>query len=430
MVIRDQQKAGFYTIYLFYSLALLGATLVLTIPNSLLPEFWRIGFLVLSVLPVLYQKNLAIFTIAPMLCVSLASFCPVLPTSSTYYIIVIPIIALFQISIRIDPVMRHTFLVLFYYFIVSLLYGENIGFIYWTIIAIFIVACVKDRASGELLSTAFMITSIGICLLYIFFAQYFLVKIASDAEGGIERSQWLNPNVLSGMIDCGGIIAAGYLTGFLKHGIKSRFFLVIEILTVVLVLVVNFINASRAGTSVFLLMILVFSLFSKAKTAYKALIVIGLAALIIYVYNAGFMDTFLYRMNEGDLGTASGRTTIAITKMNAFFETATPLNLLFGIGQTETNNLGIYASTHNDFVTSLISFGFIGFVLYLSIFYTIIKRTRKPVRTKALVLLSFIVIEAGTQEFFFRGYLCLTLFLFFIYKYFSIETELPQQERR
>ena len=224
MGIENRTKAGVYTFYLLYCFALLGVTLYLTSPDSLLPELWRIGILVLTLLPVFFQKNLAIFTLVPMLCVSLASFCPVLPTSSDYYIIVVPIIALFLIKSKLDAVMRYTLLVFFYFFLVSAIYGDDFAYIYWLIIAVLIVACIKDETDCELFSTAIMLTSIGICLLYILFAQYFLVKISSDLEGGLERAQWLNPNELAGMINCGGVIAAGLLTGFFKHNHKSGFF--------------------------------------------------------------------------------------------------------------------------------------------------------------------------------------------------------------
>ncbi len=423
-------KTSISTFYLLYYFALLGLTLYLSNPNSLLPESWRIGFLVMSVLPVLYQKNLALFTIIPTLCVSLASFCPVLPTSSTFYLFVIPIIAFFLNKIKFDVVQRHIFFVLLYYLFISITYGDNIAFINWAIIAVFIVACINDKTDCELFSTAFMLTSIGICLLYIFFAEYFLVKIAADEEGGFERAQWLNPNMLAGMIDCGGIIAVGHLTKFFRHSIKSRIFLPIEILTVILVTVVNFINASRGGTFIFLSMVAIFSLFSKPRTVYKWLFVVGLVFLAMLAFNAGFMDTIIYRLNDDDLETISGRTIIAASKFNSFFESVAPLDMIFGIGQSETIKLGVDVSTHNDFLTSLIAFGFVGLALYLSIFYTIIKKTRSEVRAKILILLLFVFFESGTQEFFFRGELCIILFLLFIFRYFSIENDVTLNNRK
>lgn len=414
-------NTGLYTFYLLYTFSLFGLLLFLTNPNGLLSESVRIVFLALSLLPLFFNKNLAFFTLVPLLCVSLASFCPVLPTSSVYYLFIVPLLAFFFIRIELDAVLIHTLLVLVYFLLIGLLYGDNVSFVFWASIGVVLIGCIKDKTDVDFMNTAFMMISIGICLLYLFYSQFFLVKIASDAEGGFERAQWLNPNELAGMINCGGIIATGLLTGFFKHSIKSRWFLVLEILTIILVAIVNVINASRGGTFIFIIMVLMFSLLGKTRSIYKIGFAIGLVLLVYFIYNEGYLETLFYRINDDSLYTANGRFRIWTTKLNAFwggdFSSA---QQLFGIGLMGSINIGPVVRTHNDFITALIGFGFVGLFLFLSVFVVMIKNTRPQDRAKLLVLLLFVLLESSSLEFFFRGYLSLLLLMFFSYRYFSI----------
>lgn len=306
----------------------------------------------------------------------------------------------------------------FYFIILSLIFGDSISGYYWILTALLCVSFIKKKEDFENVSVGIMCASLGICLIYILFAKYFLIRISSEAQGGYERAQWLNPNELAGMINCGGILASAYLTGAIKYDTNSVIFRIIAVLTVLLVATVNFINASRGGTMTFFLISTMFLLYSNVKFKYKLIVGIIGFSLLIYAFQSGLMDTLIYRMGDENLGTASGRTDIWDTKIKLFFNSSF-IEQVFGIGLIDTVKLGYTDgySTHNDLVTALVAYGYIGFTLFLSLFVKLYKSVPRHNKKLIMIFLLFFLLESSSLEFFFRGYFIFIVLFIYIYKY-------------
>ena len=92
-------------------------------------------------------------------------------------------------------------------------------------------------------------------------------------------------------------------------------------------------------------------------------------------------------------------------------------DLLFGIGETASANIGRYVSTHNDLVTAMIAYGIIGLLmfLYFIFIYPIVKA--KNNKLFVFILLIYMIIECCVLEPFFRGYIVFIMFYFFIIKF-------------
>ena len=392
----------------------------LTDPNGLIGEMQRLAFLGALLLPAFINKSAFSFSMICFLSVSLASFSPIIPTTSSYYLI-LSLLFTFILQYKyndLDGYVKYILLVVFYFIILSLIFGDSISGYYWLLTALLCVSFIKKKEDFENVSVGIMCASLGICLIYILFAKYFLIRISSEAQGGYERAQWLNPNELAGMINCGGILASAYLTGAIKYDTNSVIFRIIAVLTVLLVATVNFINASRGGTMTFFLISTMFLLYSNVKFKYKLIVGIIGFSLLIYAFQSGLMDTLIYRMGDENLGTASGRTDIWDTKIKLFFNSSF-IEQVFGIGLIDTVKLGYTDgySTHNDLVTALVAYGYIGFTLFLSLFVKLYKSVPRHNNKLIMIFLLFVLLESSSLEFFFRGYFIFIVLFIYIYKY-------------
>lgn len=392
----------------------------LTDPNGLIGEMQRLAFLGALLLPAFINKSAFSFSMICFLSVSLASFSPIIPTTSSYYLI-LSLLFTFILQYKyndLDGYVKYILLVVFYFIILSLIFGDSISGYYWILTALLCVSFIKKKEDFENVSVGIMCASLGICLIYILFAKYFLIRISSEAQGGYERAQWLNPNELAGMINCGGILASAYLTGAIKYDTNSVIFRIIAVLTVLLVATVNFINASRGGTMTFFLISTMFLLYSNVKFKYKLIVGIIGFSLLIYAFQSGLMDTLIYRMGDENLGTASGRTDIWDTKIKLFFNSSF-IEQVFGIGLIDTVKLGYTDgySTHNDLVTALVAYGYIGFTLFLSLFVKLYKSVPRHNKKLIMIFLLFFLLESSSLEFFFRGYFIFIVLFIYIYKY-------------
>lgn len=407
-------------IFLVYYSFLFILMLRLTDPNGLIGEMQRLAFLGALLLPAFINKSAFSFSMICFLSVSLASFSPIIPTTSSYYLI-LSLLFTFILQYKyndLDGYVKYILLVVFYFIILSLIFGDSISGYYWILTALLCVSFIKKKEDFENVSVGIMCASLGICLIYILFAKYFLIRISSEAQGGYERAQWLNPNELAGMINCGGILASAYLTGAIKYDTNSVIFRIIAVLTVLLVATVNFINASRGGTMTFFLISTMFLLYSNVKFKYKLIVGIIGFSLLIYAFQSGLMDTLIYRMGDENLGTASGRTDIWDTKIKLFFNSSF-IEQVFGIGLIDTVKLGYTDgySTHNDLVTALVAYGYIGFTLFLSLFVKLYKSVPRHNKKLIMIFLLFFLLESSSLEFFFRGYFIFIVLFIYIYKY-------------
>ena len=128
----------------------------------------------------------------------------------------------------------------------------------------------------------------------------------------------------------------------------------------------------------------------------------------------------MVRMQDDTVDTGGDRTTIWQAKLLEFSELDVATQFV-GIGRRACVALAGFMSTHNDFLTAMIGYGYFGLVLFsLLIVYPLIKAPKRS--KKAIFILSiYMVIECSVLEPIFRGYLFFLMFYMFTLKYVLIE---------
>lgn len=100
---------------------------------------------------------------------------------------------------------------------------------------------------------------------------------------------------------------------------------------------------------------------------------ITLTSIILYLYNYFLSNDYLLtRLNQIDEG-GSGRTIIYSNLLESWYNSNNIFNFIFGYGfRSSVNYSGTGNLAHNDWLEMLISFGLLGFVIYLFIFISLI----------------------------------------------------------
>lgn len=402
-------------LYVIYYLALLVLMFFLMKPNVEIPMSVRIGLFGLTFLPVVFRINFLPFVFLCFYGVSSSSFSVVLPSDAYYYLIIVILAYFFY---KKKTLFYNKIVVLYAYFIICSLFHFDITDTFsWLLIVILLSDMIKDEKDLQMLFYGFLIISAFLSILYLLNREEFLVKYGGDIT--LQRSGWINPNVFGAFIASGGILSVSYLTRFLKFE-RSKFISFFCYLVVILAFLVLSLNSSRGALFAFLLPSVLMVFTSKIKLWIKILIIIFAIGLFLIMLNNNVFELLFFRLQESNVETGGGRTTIWQLKLDAFLTNSNLLELLFGIGETATSEIGTnrILSTHNDIVTSFIGFGLIGLILfvYFILVYPILK-ANKSIRFSIGVLLIYVFIELNVLEPFFRGYIIVMMFYFYILKY-------------
>lgn len=291
------------------------------------------------------------------------------------------------------------------------------GFVFMIIITLISSAFVRNNDDLTIFLLSFLLLSLYLSIIFIVMRDQFVVHFDGT---DIERGGWTNPNGFGGTISCGVVLAAGYFMNFFK--IKNNNILkLLSIITIVVTLIALALNASRGALFSAIIGIALFVLFSNIKLRYKITIPIILICIFILLEGIGYFELLEYRMGEeGSGGNLSYRTVIWQKKISAF------MNLEFfskfvGIGLSNVKNFGMVYSTHNDFVSALIGFGYLGLTLFVVFLLYPILKVKKHFKIPTYVLLLFILMECIVLEPFFRGMLVYFFLYLFILKNLAIE---------
>jgi cell division protein FtsW (lipid II flippase) len=354
---------------------------------------------------------------------SLLSPIPVLPTE-TYYIlfftIAIGVINLGRTKTRIKKLEPWLLITIIYFLVVALITIDPTLFTSPLFFLIPIALVVSTFVNNE---DDVLRLMLALMLMSLFLASLFLLKrndfIQSYKSFGIDRSGWTNANMFGGCVAVGLVCAVGYILNSLQQN-RNRFLNIVAITTVVITVPALILNASRGSllaavaTSVMLLFV------SKTKVSYKVLVTIVIVGFTVYLYNSGIFELLETRMGEENLETGGGRLPIWEAKFNAFGQCGI-FAWIFGIGQPRLRYLGIFYSTHNDFITALIGYGAIGFILFLYFLFSPF-RVAKKCKLEVLILTVVLLLEGMVLEPFFRGLLPYYMFYILLYKFSKLHS--------
>lgn len=408
---KDKLRIGYYA-----GLTVLIFTLMN--PGVMLPSILRIALLILIFFPVLLKKDDFPFVFIAFYGISTISFTPILPTSDFYYIVIV--LLFYLLSRKKKQFIFNSLPIYGYFLIVSLIHFDYTSSITWILIAILICDMIEKEESLNKLFYSFIIISVFLSILFIVHREEFMVQYSVDGTSDVERSGWTNPNGFGATIAIGGILSVAYLTNTIIFT-KSLFKTIVCIITLILTTIVLILNASRGALLAYAVPSVIMLLFSKIKLLHKLIIIVFIILFIGWIYTNNMFELLFVRIADENTATGGGRTEIWQLKIEHFLMKANILNLLFGIGETETVILGRYISTHNDIVTSFVAYGMVGLLLfvYFIFIYPIIKSNKKN-RFGVIAMLLYIFIECNVVEPFFRGSIVIVMFYFFILKYGSI----------
>lgn len=409
--------------FVVYYLFLWGLLLLLIRPNSSYGLAFRFVYFGLFIVPFFFKPKFLPAVIVCFYGVCDYGFYSLLPDSYIFLFGVVLVVFVLNVKkLNINSKEISCFLLFFVFtFLVSLINHDfDQNFIRTGLLFLLIYHFIQNKSDLWLLSMGLCLMSFSLALLYVNNISYYSIQIAKT---DFETGAWENVNVLAGCISLGLPLSLALLLGIIK-GYNNFFLKVFLIIACILITFTVVSIASRgalfAGIGSSVLMIL----FSKIKTKTKIIsFVIALFVLIVLFQN-GVFDYVIYRMTElGTTSTAGKRTIIWSTKLNAFHNTSI-VTLLFGMGRHKCDHLGVYYSTHNDFVTSIVGFGYCGFIIFLSMILVPIIYSKKQNVINTIVLSLCLIIECTVVEPIFRGYIPFFAYYFLILK----KTWLDKQE--
>lgn len=409
--------AGKKQILIIYYLVLIVVSFFLMKPNTLIPSSERIVMLFLIFIPTVFNVRLFPFVFLVFSGISRSSFSPILPTNSFYVSLIV--IAVFLFYKRKSFKVLGYFLVFFYFFFICAIHLDiSQNFLIWIPLAIMVTDMIQSKEDLKYLSYAFLIISLFLSILFLFHREDYLVQYGRMSEG-LERSGWINANEFGAVIAAGGVLSAASLVRLID--LKIPVFVNFAILIISFYVLV--LNASRGaffsfvGASAFLLIL------SKTKIYLKVLIILVSGVIIFYMLDNNVFDLLSYRMQDDTFETGGDRFRIWRIKLGAFFSEDSILQMLLGISRDACNNLVEDISTHNDFVTAIIGYGIIGFLIFIyAIVIYPIRIALKHNLTFVILFLLFLILECFVAEPFFRGNIVIVMFYFYILKFLFINS--------
>ena len=410
------------TLYFLYYCALMIILALYSNMESSPNTVFRFGYLAALVLPLINKAELFPAIIICALGISYNSYaCMIMPTGIVYYValaLAFTLLALFRKKTlpKAHPV-----------FYVALLYvafndlalqGElsQMSIVFFIILLLF--NCVEGEELGiKIMPLAFIFISLAISYWALFCPD---AQINSYNEvDEMEQTAWSDPNYLSGALGIGLVLASKELINAKKRPLY-KLFLIITAIGASLALVVL---ASRGAIVSSVVTIVALILVSKKKIGTKILALVLVALFIIILKNNQYLDFIIARF-ENDDGSGSFRTEIWQSKWEEFFSVESPTRWFFGLGQTEAMQLGTYMgdskfniSTHNDFLSMLLYYGFTGLFLFLYVVAYPLMTCQIERRAQTFVLLLFFAMSAFTIEPIAHGNYVYFGFLFYIIMY-------------
>lgn len=388
-----------------YYLFMLGVFLLLTHPNASYNILFRFAYLGMLVVPLLFNPRFVPFVISCFYGTSMNACYSLLPESFEFCIAIILVLFILHWKSMNFSYGEIKFLLAF--FVYSLLisivnYDIQQNFIQIGFVVILLYPFMKKEDDVQLLAIGICLMTLALAIMFFRFFYYYSFSVGINDE--FERGSWQNLNMLAGAIACGLPLSLALLLNEIK-GWQTKLFKGLLIVYAIFILFTLVMISSRGALIAAVSSSILLISFSKIKVWIKFIVFAAIIILIFLMFNHHFFDLFIYRLfDESTTDTAGGRIVIWQNKLNPFFNDSV-LTQLFGMGRDNCSYYGGYKSTHNDFVTAIVGFGFIGFFL-MAVF--VLAPLFKAIKQNIFVigsLVLFIVLECFVLEPYYRGYL-------------------------
>ena len=409
---------------ILYYMVFCGVMFMLLRPGVHFPVLVRMVLMFLALYPTFSHPEYLPFCMTCIVGISSNAFYPIIPTTPGIYLAIV--ILLYVNYKKKSRLFLNAFGIYSCFLVFSLAHGDFPKYLSWGLIAVILFDFVKDRTDIRNIMLGFIIASSILSALFLLYQDQFSVDYTEDGET-LERAYWTNANRFGAVIAAGGVMAVAYLSGIFNVA-RSKGFMILSIVSLFLVVPTIGLNASRGALLAFVISSLMAILFSKMKIHTKALVVIIIAGFVYWLfYYTDLFDLMMIRIENEGTETAGGRTEIWDAKLSVFlnFDFATQF---VGIGRSACVHLGEYRSTHNDFLTAFIGYGYLGLFLFSSLIALPFIKAPKRSRKAVLLLTSYLLVECSVLEPVFRGYLFFLMFYIFTLKYALFEKKEYERE--
>lgn len=365
----------------------------------------RLAFLAASVLPLFVFKKIKYLPIVFILFYTINIYGTALSYFPTYYYYYIPIVlaGLYFVynkkhNLKVASSSYLPFLLLLVLLVDFITASElcDISYCYLFVILLVGYYSYYDNNAVKLFQYLFVVSSLVLSVEFLTIGRQYTILLSS-----MEREAWTDPNYFGCVVGMGVVQAVLLL---MDKGEKHRLVFLLLMGTIAGAVITLVLNASRGALLATMIAFSYYLLTSKGKWYMKLIIIITGVFLTVYMFSNDYFIILEERLS-GDT-TGSGRTEIWQKKLTAFVNDSNILHLLFGMGNTGGAMLafGFKRGFHNDFIGFLVSYGIIGFVLFISSFVKpILKST--IYRKEVMVGILYLAVCCMTLEPFISGYL-------------------------
>ena len=365
----------------------------------------RFAFLAASIVPPMFFSRIKILPFVVILFYTINIYGTALSYFPTYYYNYVPIFILGlyfaynKNNLKISS-SKYLLYLLFLVFTVDIVSSSeicDISYCYLILILSIIYYSYNDNNYVILFQYLFVVSSLVLSVEFFTTGRQYTQVLL----GGTEREAWTDPNYFGSIVGMGVVQAILLLIG--KD--KKNIFLNISLITTIIVSVITLVlNASRGALLATIIAFSYYLLTSKSKWYMKLVIIVIGIILAVYMFNNDYFYILEERLS-GDT-TGSGRIVIWQKKLTAFANDSNILHWLFGLGNTGGAMLafGFKRGFHNDYIGFLVSYGIIGFVLFVS---SLVKPILKSTiyRKEVIVGILYLAVCCMTLEPFISGYL-------------------------
>lgn len=375
---------------IFYYISLLLLLITWSDVDNLPPLYMRFGYMFAVLVPLWSKRE----TLSPVILltfvvISAASFAvSYMPVDGLYILLTVLISVMIVGSNKINSLkMPFGFILLtFLSFVIDLFFsdGVTVSFNWLAIILICTFFLRKnDQAQLGFVLFSFSIISLLLSLEFIVVGDRFISDVHT-LLGDLDRKGWTDPNYFGSVVGMGVVTALISLITErqLKRTAKIYYLFVIAISLYTITATAS--RGAVTALSAALVVLLFLAPLNKKQKIY--LIILTLLGVFV-LYEFHFLDLLIlrYMSDAGDLG---GRSTIWIPRLQAFLDSSSPLEILFGLGKTKSMVLGTdgMLGFHNDYLAILVRYGFVGFACLLSLICWPLFKARKKGLILAVVL--------------------------------------------
>lgn len=349
--------------YIIYYIFLLLVIMLWSGTQKVVPPLpVRFAFLFAAILPVWKEPVAVISSILAFYSLSVFGLTCLMPTEYEFYLILFITLALMHSSRKIISIEMPT-VVLCILMIESLFVGlyndGEINRLTYGLIIVLIacrIADCKEYTSIKYFKSAFIAIGVALSLMQILYWNNFSSSYINE---DFERSGWTDPNYYGMIIGLGAVCLMGEVINNRLKGVRLYLTLAGIILNVVAILM----NASRGTILAVVVYYCIMFLFSQRSKKIKFVVLLFSFVIIFFLYSYNYFDFVIYRF-QADESFGSHRGDIWLVKYNEF-NSLNFINQLFGLGFTGGLHLGSYVASHNDYVSFLIDYGYVGFLMNL-----------------------------------------------------------------